>query len=191
MNENTTEDQKISLGASWLLKDAGFEVYGELAFDDFLPQNPLIKNPFHATAVSFGIVKNFNIVSSRNIYGQLLFEFNWMEMTQDYQVIGFPTSFYTHYVVPHGHTNRGQWLGNAVSPAGNSQYLGFTLYYPKGKSSLFLSRNNPDSNFIWKEGISVTPGKEYNLKANFLLGMDTLFFLPVRLKYQEVSYTIW
>jgi hypothetical protein len=180
MDENTTEDQKVSIAASWLFREVGFEVYGELAFDDFLPNNPLIKNPFHSTAFNLGLVKNFNINPSRKIYGQLLFEFNWMEMTQNYQIIGFPTSFYFHYLVPHGYTNRGQWLGNAVSPGGNSQYLGFALYYPKGKSSLFISRNNPDNNYNWKDGISLPPGtadKSKQIKANLLLGIDTLYYL--------------
>ena len=182
--KNTIEDQKISLGFSWIFPKSGFEVYGEMGIDDrVLGKMGYIRHPFHATVYLGGLKKNFGIKPEKNIYGELLFEFNWMEMTQDFQ-FQWPYSFYFHHQIKHGYTNRGQWLGNGVSPGGNGQYLSFALYYPKGKGRFFIGRNNPDSNFIYQNAIGASTenyaiARKYFRKnsANFIVGLNADYFL--------------
>jgi hypothetical protein len=181
---NTTEDQKMSLGISWFFSQIGFEIFGEMGIDDFTPGSipGYAKFPFHTAVFTTGLKKNINISSGKSIYGKIIFEFNWMEMTQDFQ-FQWPYSFYFHHNAVHGYTNGGQYLGNAVSPGGNSQYLGFLLYYPRGSTILSLSRNNPDNNFLYKnavhESVQNKPLEKYinNYKANFNIGLDSKYFI--------------
>jgi hypothetical protein len=174
--ENTIEDQKASFGFSWIFPQVGFEVYGELGIDDFVGGGIMgyIRHPFHTTVYTGGLKKTLKINQDKNIYGELLFEFNWMEMTQTFYYQGHLVnySFYMHHQLIHGYTNRGQWIGNGNSPAGNSQILKFILYYPKGYSQIFLSRDNPDTNYIITHG-----GHDNNYWANFNTGIQSAYFI--------------
>ena len=44
-------------------------------------------------------------------------------------------------------------LANSFSPAGNSQIVNFSVYYPKGKTILSFKRTNPDNNYVYKYSI--------------------------------------
>jgi hypothetical protein len=184
-DSNDYEDQKISFGMSWIFPQVGFEIYGELGIDDTINGKipGYTRNPFHTTVYTAGLRKSFAIIPKKQIYGELVFEFNWMEMTQEFQ-FSWPYSFYFHHINTHGYTNRGQILGNPVSPGGNSQYLGFKFYYPKGNTLLFIARNNPDNNYLYAKAVEAEATgdnlkEKYGLsfKANFLLGVNTLYEL--------------
>jgi hypothetical protein len=187
--KNTVEDQKASFGASWTLPQAGIEVYGELGVDDFVPDGGngkfggYIRYPFHTMVYTVGLKKTIPVLPARNIHGALLFEWNMMEMSQDFQ-FQWPYSFYFHHNAIHGYTNRGQWIGAGSGGGGNSQYLAFRLYYPKGTSSFFVHRNNPDNNFVYTKTIFASAAggeleKQYftSWKANWIMGVDTSYFL--------------
>jgi len=143
--QNTIEDQRASLGFSWVFPQVGFEVYGELGIDDWAK---MLKRPNHTTVSSLGLKKNVSINSSKKIYGQLFVELNYMEKTPDYFTQHY--SFYSHHLLIHGYTNKGQWLGNALSPIGNAQSIGFSLYYPNGNSRLMISRSNPNNHYNYE-----------------------------------------
>ena len=173
------EDMKASLGFSWAFPQVGFEVFFEIGFDDY---TNWIQHPFHATVYTGGLRKAVRIRPERNIYGLIKFEFNWMEMTNDFQLM-WPYSFYFHHLMIRGYTNRGQWLGNGVSPGGNSQHLSFTVFYPRGNSTIFISRNNPDNNYLWAKAVNASAiadnlNKRYyrTNKANFNIGVNTNYF---------------
>ncbi|MDR0443804.1 MAG: capsule assembly Wzi family protein [Treponema sp.] len=177
------DDMKLSFGFSWVIQQIGFEVYWEMGIDDYSPG--FLRHLFHAVVYTGGLRKTFKIKPEKNIYFQVLFEYSWMEMTQDFQ-LQWQYSYYFHHQIIHGYTNRGQWLGNGISPGGNSQYLLFTLYYPRGKSSAFVNRNNPDSNFIYKKAVYAS-AEEGNLeslwhqhKVNIIAGLSTDYFLNSR-----------
>ena len=183
-NNNTLEDQKASFGFSWIFPQVGFEVFGELGIDDFISDRfmGMLRHPFHTTVYTGGLKKTMQIKPEKYIYGEIIFEFNWMEMSQDFQ-FQWPYSFYFHHQMIHGYTNRGQWLGNNSSPGGNSQYLSFKLYYPKGNSSFFISRNNPDNNYLYQKAIySSAEGGMLDMevrrhnKANFNVGLNSIYF---------------
>jgi len=184
-NDNTIEDQKVSFGFSWFLPLVGFEVYGEMGMDDTIPDgyHGFLRNPFHATVYTAGFKKTLPIKSDKKIYGKINFEFNWMEMTQDFQ-FEWHYSFYFHHQMIHGYTNRGQWIGNGLGSGGNSQYLAFEIYYPSGSSSLFLQRNSPDNGYLYKNAVYDTAenimlraeNKDHN-KSNFNIGITTNYFL--------------
>ncbi|MDR2480174.1 MAG: capsule assembly Wzi family protein [Treponema sp.] len=183
--ENTIEDQKASFGVSWIFPTVGLEVYGELGVDDFVPHGlaGYQRYPIHTMTYTVGLKKTIPIVPPKNIYGMIFFEWNSMEMSQDFQLQWPYTAYFHHYII-HGYTNRGQWIGAGSAWGGNSQYLEFKLYYPKGVSSLFVHRNNPDNNFIYSKAVyaSAEDGQlesSYftSWKANFIVGANTNYFL--------------
>jgi hypothetical protein len=185
-DDNTIEDQKASFGFSWIFPQVGFEVYGELGVDDYVPDytsQGYIRYPLHTLMYTVGLSKVIPLVPSRKIYGKLYFEWNSMEMPQDslYQRYFSP---YFHHIIVHGYTNKGQFLGAGTGWGGNSQYLEFKLYYPRGSSSLFIHRNNPDNNFLYGKVIDnsidyfdqvVKYTKTH--KANLAVGTDTNYFI--------------
>ncbi|GHU13857.1 hypothetical protein FACS1894161_4180 [Spirochaetia bacterium] len=166
---------------------AGVESYMEIGLDDFLPGDLVksyIRYPFHTLVYTIGLKKAINISAKNEVYGELLFEWTNMEVSQDYQ-FQWPSSFYFHGSLHHGYTNRGQLLGTGSGWGGNSQYLAFKLYYPRGTSTLFIHRNNPDNDFIY--GQAVSTGTDYDselddkyltgFKSNFIIGANTYYFL--------------
>jgi hypothetical protein len=182
--DNIDEDQKASFGLSYLFPSVGFEVYGELGIDDFVFGGPegYLRYPFHTMTFAAGIKKTMAIVPSRNIYGTIIFEWNSMEMSQDFQ-FQWPYSFYFHHNIRQGYTNKGQIMGAGSGSAGNSQYLEFKLYYPQGFSSLFITRNNPDNNYIFSKAITTSardPDMAFrweNWEANFNVGLTSLYYI--------------
>jgi len=185
-SDNTIEDQKASFGFSWLFPQVGFEVYGELGIDDFpswirkVPQwVSYLRYPLRTMVFTIGTRKAFAISERHNIFGQIIFEWNHMEMSNDF-MFQWPYSFYFHHQLIHGYTNRGQWLGNAFSPGGNAQFFEFRLFYPRGTSSLFVHRYNPDNNYVYQQAIwNADPDDPHghkfmrSFKANIVLGITT------------------
>jgi hypothetical protein len=184
VKKNEFEDQKLSLAFSWLLPKSSFELYGELMIDDYMGGIlAYMRHPFEATSYTIGLKKAVRLSSEKKIYGETVFELNWMEMTQNFQ-FAWPYSPYFHHQLTHGYTNRGQFLGNSSSPGGNSQYLGFILYYPRGDSSISIVRNNPDNNYIYRHAVYAS-NENGSLharwasvnKANFTVNIRTNFFI--------------
>jgi hypothetical protein len=175
-SENTIEDQKASLGFSWLFPSIGFEVYGEVGIDDYVADGLLgyLRHPFHTNVYTAGLKKALSIVPRKSLYGEIIFEFNWMEMTQTFYYQGKLVyySFYRHHQILQGYTNKGQWLGAGSGGAGNSEILKFVLYYPTGNSAITISRNNPDTNYVITHG-----GHDNNYWANFNAGIQTAYFI--------------
>jgi hypothetical protein len=189
-DSNTYEDQKVSFSASYFLPLAGINVYGELGVDDYVVPKEIayIRYPFHTMTYLVGLRKTIKIKPDRHVYGEWFFEWADMEMSQDFQY-QWPYTFYFHHNIVHGYTNRGQLIGSGIGPGGNSQFLGFKIYYPKGDSLFFIHRFNPDNNFINKEMVDkiakdTAYGAKYyySWKANLVLGINSTYFITNRLK---------
>lgn len=194
---NDNEDQKLSLTVDWIFPKVGFEVYGELGIDDYVQGwhsyskiQSTLRNPFHTMTYSFGLKKEVPIYKQKNIHGEIIFEWNNTEMSQDFQ-FEWPYNFGFHHIVTQGYTNRGQWLGSGIGYGGNSQILAFNIYYPKGNTLLFISRNNPDNNYIYSKTITTDSSDtdtyyRYYVayKANFNIGCETSFFIAKDLALQ-------
>jgi hypothetical protein len=183
-DDNTYEDQKASFGASWVFPQVGLEIYGELGIDDFVPDGfpqGYIRYAFHTMLYTVGLKKNMTISKNKKIYGELFFEWNSMEMSQDFQ-FQWAYSPYFHHNIIQGYTNRGQWLGAGTGWGGNSQYLAFKVYYPNGASSVFIHRNNPDNNYLYSQTMLDPTGDlddKYfkSWKANLSIGIDSSYFI--------------
>ena len=174
------EDQKMSLAASWLFSKSALEIYGELGIDDFAAAG--ISYPFHTMTYTVGLQKAMAILPDKEIYGKLNFEWNNLEMSQDFQ-FQWPYSFYFHNQITQGYTNRGQLLANGCCPGGNSQYLSYTVFYPKGKTAIFVHRYNPDNNYLFKDTVHTASTVEEDAakfigwKTFFGYGIQSVYFL--------------
>ncbi|MBO5137505.1 MAG: hypothetical protein J6B81_03290 [Spirochaetaceae bacterium] len=186
-DDNTIEDQKMSFGFDWVFPQVGFEVYGEIGLDDFVPDGlkPVgyIRYPLHTLVFTTGFKKTFDISTRHKIYGELRGEINFSEMSQDFH-LHWPYNFGFHHLITQGYTNKGQWLGSGYGYGGNMQYIDFTVYYPKGKSTIAVARWNPDNNFIYSKAMNSDVDKEQlrneyitSWKANFILGLNSLYYI--------------
>lgn len=185
---NIAEDQKVSLSIDWLAPKGGMDAFLEFAIDDHVNNvdtvDSYITHFWHALVYTFGLKKSFEI-SNNNLYGEIIFEWNNTEMSQDFQM-HWPYNFGFHHSITQGYTNNGQWLGSGIGYGGQSQYLGFKIYYPKGSSFIYLHRYNPDNNFLFKEAIyDVSTGENGSLnkrtwnyfKGILAFGINSNYFI--------------
>lgn len=170
-------DQRASLGFSWLVPQAGMEVYGEAGLNDYGPSlDGYIRYPFHSIVYTSGLEKTIALPFLQNAKGVFLFEWSHLEISQDFQ-FQWPSTFYAHHEITQGYTNRGQWLGAGNGTGGNSQYLGFKLYTPSSSYTIFAHRTNPDNDYIYAKTVHTTNTQEIqDFKAILSFGFDVLHF---------------
>jgi hypothetical protein len=172
-------DQRASIIVDYILPVAGINVYFEWGRNDYSPNRDyVIRYPFHTQGYTFGIKKTVPFIS--NLKGEILLEITNLECSQDYdRVISWYSTFYGHGIITQGHTNRGQWLGAGIGTGGNSQYLGFKLYFPKGYGNLFVQRRNPDLDYTWYIDSKRYPDvhtAEGNIRAFLDFGIAGLYY---------------
>ena len=178
------EDQKFSLTLDYLFPSVGFEIYGEIGSDDYAPGggiNAYMRYFTSTTVYTVGAKKTMTISKEKNIFGELIFEWNNTEMSPNYLMAGKKYSFGFHYQITQGYSNKGQWIGSGIGYGGNSQHLEYRLFYPKGTSSIFIGRNNPDNNYTYLEAANseaANPAQKYGstYKANYYFGGKTSYF---------------
>jgi hypothetical protein len=157
-------DQRLTFSFSYLIPKAGLELYFEWGRNDFPSnKNLVVREPFDSEAYTFGVVKN--LLFNTSLQGKILLEATHLD---SYRLT--PQSFYVHHVILQGHTNRGQWLGAGLGTGGNSQYLGFTLFFKRGSSELFFQRQAINEDYV-----RYTPGNEHKIYLS--LGSNNYFNL--------------
>lgn len=174
-DSNETEDQKASIMFDWVFPSIGFEVYGELGIDDYLQGGMLYGNmryPFDTLVWTCGLKKTFTLAKSKSVYGEVIAEVSVMELPRNkgkqcYYAFNF------HHLIIQGYTNKGQYIGSMLGNGGNSQILLFNLYYPKGKSSFLIGRNNPDNTFSY----NTLNNHNETYKANFIVDFKNLYYI--------------
>lgn len=168
-------DQRFSFTADWIFTSLGLEIYFEWGRNDFSSTfSRILMYPFHTQGWSAGIRKT--IAFTPLIKGELLLECTNLESSRDYELL-WPTTFYAHHIVTQGYTNKGQWLAASMT-GGNSQYIGFNLYYPKGSFYLFLQRANPDLDYTWYLTKDQTNSeREHGMRVILSSGLGTVYCL--------------
>ena len=153
-------DIRVSAGFDYFLPQANIKIYAEIGYND-TPAPDLkeyLSNFSHTIAFTAGFKKGIKIFNSKKIFGELLFEYTHIEMSPFASQELWANTFYMHHITTQGYTNRGQWLGSGIGTGGNSQFLAFKIFYPNGASRIFISRYNPDNDFIIRH---TTPGPGY------------------------------
>lgn len=170
------EDQKMSITVDLFFPQVGFEVYGELGIDDYTGS---VIYMGHTYVYTVGARKAIRISKKHNLHGELIFEWNNTEMSQDYQFYS-AYSFGMHYQITQGYTNRGQWLGSGIGYGGVSRYWGFKLYHSKGNIMLFIQHTNYDNNYIYSKAIKTDKDHTDDdvwYKGSKILGGSATFFI--------------
>jgi hypothetical protein len=147
--ENTRENQLLSLFARWVLPEVQLELYGEWGRDDFaLNTSHLLQDPWYASAYLGGLQKLFPLRE-----GWLRLQ---VEATHTYEVraaSGTNTPiFYTHGTDHHGYTNGGQMIGAGLGPQGDTQFLGLDWYLRAGRIGFFVERTLRHERF-WNDAV--------------------------------------
>lgn len=180
------EDQKMSITLDWIFPKIGFEVYGEIGKDD--SSKSIVSNPFHTVIYTVGLKKTFSFGKDKKFFGQLLFEWSNFEASQDFQMQWKYMGYYSHGGISQGYTQKGQILGAGSGHFGNSQFVGFKLYYPRGNSFLYFHRHSPDNNYIYEmtvgssDAFSEDQNSTYQkywakFKTYMTVGLTTQFFI--------------
>ena len=178
--EGDGDDQKISIFADWMFPKIGFEFYFEYGFDDFSTNR--WSNTFHTGIYTVGVKQDIPIKSDK-LRSEFNFEVNFFEMSQDFQLEWCYGGFYTHGKVANGYTNKGQILGAGSGSFGNSQFIQYKLYYPKGSTSIFFHRYCPNINFIYNKAVYANASAGSAIWDEFYSIYETYFAVGLKSEY--------
>lgn len=121
-------DQLASLFFRWAMKESKFEFYGESGWNDHSQDiTDLFHSPEHSRAYLFGFNKLFMLNKTENKYLKVSFETTHLEQSAD-RIVRSGGSWYRHYYILHGYTNKGEVLGAGIGPGSNLQTLDFSLW---------------------------------------------------------------
>lgn len=186
-------DQRASVCAEYFIPQGGIDIYLEWGKNDYNNGlDNIMRYPFHTQAITAGFKKNINYKSHKDLQGQFIFEICCMEGSMDYHFFydwGDGNNFYTHAIIKQGYVNKGQYLGAGIGSGGNSQYVSYKLYYPKGFTSFFVRRTNPDLNYFYyiapRNNDSKTPNEDVktSISALFDFGVSSLYYITNNLSF--------
>lgn len=187
------EDQKFSIFIDWKFDKIGFEIYGEFGRDDFSSDETT--NPFHTAIYTVGARQIIPL--PWGLSSQLSLEWNNFEMSQDFQLQWPYMGYYAHGFVSQGYTNNGQILGAGSGAFGNSQYVGYKIYFDKGYLDLFWHRYCPNNNSVYSKTVYTIADTKSDLYKNWYanfetyncFGFNTLFYICKNISI-KVGYTL-
>ncbi|MFQ3579518.1 MAG: capsule assembly Wzi family protein, partial [Bacteroidales bacterium] len=177
-------DQRASITVNWSFPQIGFKVYAEWARNDFNNSiRTLIREIQHSQAYTIGLQ---HAILKTNKYTVLYkFEITETMHTIDYQtevVLGRGTAgFYTHHIVQHGYTNKGQLLGAAIDPGADSQYFGVAWYASFGSLEGYILRRSLNKDYIYGQPDSIRYHSVGSMGTEISLGFDANFILNPKL----------
>ncbi len=146
------EDQKFSIFAEWNFPKVGFTIYGEFGRDDFSSDER--SNFFHTAIYTVGAKQIIPLPFG--LKSELNFEWNNFEMSQDFQLQWPYLGYYAHGFVNQGYTHKGQVLGAGFGWAGNSQFIQYKVYYPKGYTAIKFHRYCPNNNSVYSQAVNTS-----------------------------------
>ena len=118
-------------------------------------------------------------------------------MSQDFQLQWTYLGYYSHGFVKQGYTHKGQLLGAGTGWSGNSQYLQYKIYYPKGFTAFSFHRYCQNNNSVYSQAVNTasdvykkTDDSVYNqwyanFETYYCFGFETTVFL-----YKHLNATI-
>lgn len=166
------EDQKVSVFAEWAFPKVGFTIYGEFGRDDFSSDED--SNPFHTAIYTIGAKQNIPLPFG--LKSELNLEWNNFEMSQDFQLQWPYLGYYAHGFVYQGYTHKGQILGAGSGAFGNSQFIQYKVYYPKGYTALKFHRYCPNNNSVYSKAVNASANNaKSELNDNWYKNFETWF----------------
>jgi len=184
-------DQRASLTLDWHFPTVGFQLYGELFYEDYTPDiATFILDPGHAAAYTLGIAKSFPIKSGKLM---TLFEFSQLIQSRDYEVsLGTGGTYYSHHIVIHGHTNEGQLLGAGIGPGSDSQTFQTVWYLNWGRICFQLQRIGWHKDYIYQDPKDINDPEgsdQRRLQAEMNYGIDSTWLINSWELSMELMYS--
>ena len=162
-------NEALGLFMNWLWKDTKAEFYFEFHHNDSkINFRDLLLDSDHSRAATIGLQKIFNIEKSN-----YLFSWEWTQMEQTAgRLLRNASSWYEHYMVFDGYTNKGEVLGSSIGPGSNSHY--FSLQKIKDKSSVGFALEviDHDNDFYYEAFASANDFRRYWKDLNLHLKYD-------------------
>ncbi|MDA3811885.1 MAG: hypothetical protein PF518_16315 [Spirochaetaceae bacterium] len=171
-NNYNDNDQKVSITFDWKFPKVGFEIYGELGWEDF--NSSFLQIPDHTLFYTLG---GFYVIPINEKRG-LILNFEHTDLgVSDTQEIIFDThsvsNYYTHHIVTQGYGNIGQVLGAGIGPGSDSQFASIKYYDSWGSVELFAFRHNKNKTYIYND----VTNSQWDLNVEFSVGLNNLFFI--------------
>jgi hypothetical protein len=186
-------DQSAGLFFRWLWHDSNTEIYAEYHFNDSkVNLRDLLLDSKHARAFTFGFQKIF-------ISNSLKLNFEWTQMEQTGgRLLRDAGSWYRHWSVFDGFTNRGEVIGAGIGPGSNSQYISLTKFLNNSKLSIGFEIIHHDNDFYYmafeNSGDFRRYWKDYNLNLkyqtkfkNLWLAMDAIYIRSLNYQWGLVE----
>jgi hypothetical protein len=148
--ESQGDNQLLSVFMSWVLRESGFEVYGEYAREDHWEDaNDLLMQLDHSRGYTIGLEKVFTLRSGEHLL-RVSAEATMLGNAATSQSGRSGATFYVHDQVRQGYTHRGQLLGAPIGPGSDAQYVG--VDYLKGKllGGLYYERVRYDNDTYYR-----------------------------------------
>lgn len=150
-------DQLISFFFRLLLPKEKAEVYGEFGRNDHSGNGrDLALEPEHSRAYVIGLCKMFE-TGRKNRQVEVMGEQTNLQLPSTI-LLREQGSWYAHYQVRDGYTNRGQVIGAGIGPGGSSQTLGISLIEGLNKTGLLLERIVHNNDFYYA---AFAPSRNY------------------------------
>ncbi len=158
--ENET-NQAAGIFFRWVWNESNSEIYAEYNYNDAKANlRDLLLDSEHSRAVTVGIRKKFN--------DNLVFSWEWTQLEQSAsRILRDAGSWYVHYRVYDGYTNRGEVLGAGIGPGSNSQFFSLQQYTNLKKYGFGLEIIDNDNDFYYEAFASAQDQRRYWKDFNF------------------------
>jgi hypothetical protein len=123
------------------------EVYGEYAREEMATSAAdFLEIPEHTRAYVIGAQKQLPFYLGLDVL--IHAEMTQTEFTATRSFRPSP-SWYTHHVIRHGYTHKGQIIGSGLGPGGSSQFLNVALLNGRQKLGFFVERQVHNNDFYY------------------------------------------
>ena len=171
-NYEAQTNQAAGIFFRWFWDESKSEIYAEFHHNDS-KQNlrDLLLDADHSRAVTIGLQKIFNINNDNFLFG-----WEWTQMEQNAsRLIRNAGSWYEHYWIYDGYTNKGEVLGSSIGPGSNSHYFTINRIRDKEKIGIAFEIIDHDNDFYHEAFASARDYRRYWKDINFHLNYNKAF----------------
>lgn len=187
-------DRRSSYYFRYAQPESGVEVYGEYGREEMATSAAdFLEIPEHTRAYVIGAQKQLPFYFGLDVL--IHAEMTQTEFTATRSFRPSP-SWYTHPVIRHGYTHKGQILGSGVGPGGSSQFLNIAIMNGRQKLGVFVERQVHNNDYYYsvftttfqRHWVDLAGGADLMLSWRALsLFAEARFVRAYNYQYQEAS----
>lgn len=193
-------DQYASIFLRWVLPESKSEIYAQYGRNDH-PYNLRegLTEPEHSRAYVLGFRKLVPLLHDQE-YIQIGLELTQLEKSTT-RTVREGESWYTHYQVTGGYTNKGQVIGAGIGPGSNMQTLNVSWVKGLDRLGLQLERIVNNNDFFYSSGafdirkhwIDLAISGNYDFKyKDFIVNTNLTYIRSLNYQYAlEKGVTFW